>query len=141
VEAPATAGLLLCRAGNRLCGVPLQSAVETFRPLPVEPFLAAPHYVLGLAVVRGEPLSVLDVAALLGAAEPPTRFVTVRAGQRQAVLAFSSVAGVHGPALGESNLPPLLSAARNDAVRGLAMLDQELVLLLDTILLLDLAAR
>lgn len=131
--------LLLCRAHTRLCGLPLQNVVETCRPLPLEPVLSAPSFVIGVAVIRGQPLPVVDVAMLLGDRQEVTRFVTVRLGQRQVALAFASVEGVGDGPAAPAGLPPLLTGAQRDAISSLEMLDGELLVLLNAVTLLDVA--
>ena len=46
-----------------LAALPLEHVVETMRPLPVEPLGDAPRFILGLSIVRGEPIPVVDVGA------------------------------------------------------------------------------
>ena len=48
-----------------MCALPLVHVLEVMRPLPLEKVEPAPAFLLGLAVIRGEPLPVVDVAALL----------------------------------------------------------------------------
>jgi purine-binding chemotaxis protein CheW len=40
---------LLCRAGGRLCALPVESVIETMRVLPIEKIAQAPEFVLGFA--------------------------------------------------------------------------------------------
>jgi hypothetical protein len=37
---------LLCRAASTLCALPVEQVLEVMRVLPLEPFAAAPRYVL-----------------------------------------------------------------------------------------------
>ncbi len=123
---------LLCRALRHLCAMPIENAVEIMRPLPTEPLAGAPPFVLGLAIVRGRPLPVVDMGHLLGGQEShPGRFVTVRIGERQVALALDGVLGVH-TITSESlyELPPLLRDAGWDAVDAIGSLDAELLLIL-----------
>ena len=88
---------LVFRAGSQLCALPLADVVETMRPLPVRPLAGMPPHVLGISVVRGTPVPVIDVAELLGAGDvdtAPTRFVVIRAGAGQAALATGPVVGI-----------------------------------------------
>jgi purine-binding chemotaxis protein CheW len=124
--------LLLVRARDRTCALRLCDVVETMRPLPIVGATAAPPGVLGVAVVRGEPVPVVDLAVALDiAGEPaPTRFVATRTGARVVCLRVEAVLGVRGasPALFRE-LPPLLTTTSSAAV-AYASLDEELVLLL-----------
>lgn len=129
------AGLaLLCRARGRLCALPLDTLVETMRPLPVTPVAGAPAFVRGVSFIRGAPVPVVDVGALLGAPEPPdaTRFVSLRVGDRRVALALEEVLGFRKLASESlSALPPLLRGASEEAVSAVAVLDAELLLVLE----------
>src|SRR5262245_46180333 len=86
---------LVCRVAGRLCALPLGSVIETMRPLPLRRVAGAPAFLLGIGIVRGEPVPVIDAARLLAdIAAPPTRYVSVRVGERRAVLAVEEVLGV-----------------------------------------------
>ena len=127
---------LLCRVDSRVCAVPLAQVVETMRPLPVEPVAGVPGFILGVSIIRGTPLPVVDGARLLGTAggeRPAGRFVTVRAGDRQVALAVDAVIGVHQIAR-ESvrDLPPLVRTAHADAVSAIGALDAELLVVLES---------
>ena len=136
---------LVFRARHHLCALPLGHVVETMRPLATEPLGAAPPYVLGLAVVRGGAVPVVEVARLLrlGAAprdaerpgrdEPATgaRFVGVRAGSRGgcARLAVDAVVGIRTIAAAALEaLPPLMAEADDGAIGSIGRLDGELLL-------------
>ena len=53
---------VLVQAGLHLCALPLGAVIETLRPLPLRPLAGAPAGVLGVAVVRGSPVPVIDLA-------------------------------------------------------------------------------
>jgi len=129
---------LICRVAARLCALPLAHVVETMRPLPVEAVTGAPHFVRGLAVIRGVPVPVVDTAHLLGAqATSADRFVTVVVGERRVALAVDSVLGVREvPADSLHQLPPLLHDAGADVVAEIGLLDAELLLVLSSARLL-----
>lgn len=124
---------LLFRVETRLCALPAAHVVETMRPLPIEPFVGTPTGIKGIAVIRGVPLPVLELAALLGCSTTiPGRFVTVRSGLNCVALAVDSVLGLYDIATASLlGLPALLSAADNNAVAAIGMLDSELLLLLN----------
>jgi len=125
---------LLCRVGRRCCGLALDGVVEIMRPLPIEAVAGAPSFVRGLAVVRGAPVPVVDMAALLGESDASLqRMVTVRAGNRRLSLLVGSVIGVRAvPPAALGGLPPLLQEAAGDVVSAIGVLDAELLLLLGT---------
>ncbi|MET3131167.1 chemotaxis signal transduction protein [Oxalobacteraceae bacterium GrIS 1.11] len=57
---PSTA-VLLCRSQHRLRALPLLQVRESMRALPVEALPDMPPFMLGLAVIRGAALPVLDL--------------------------------------------------------------------------------
>jgi len=125
---------LLCRVGARLCALPLENVVETMRPLPIEP---APHsapFVLGVSLIRGAPVPVLDVGPMLDAgAAGRGRLVTVSIAGRLVALAVDDVLGVRTVEPGGlSPVPPLLQAA-GDMVAALGALDAELLFFLHAV--------
>jgi purine-binding chemotaxis protein CheW len=124
--------VLLFRVQHRLCALALEHVVETMRPLPVEPVPRAPAFVRGLAIIRGAPTPVVDVARLIGAAESrPGRFVTLAIGDRTAALAVDAVLGVRSiPAASIHELPPLLRDATADIVSAVGLLHAELLVVL-----------
>jgi purine-binding chemotaxis protein CheW len=124
---------LVCRVGPRLCALPLLNVVETMRPLPIEPVAGAPPFVLGLSILRGSPVPVVDVASLLGEQSVrPERFVTVSVGSRLVALALGQVVGLRPiAAMSDEALPPLLRDAGGEIVTAIATLDAELLLVLN----------
>ena len=125
--------VLLCRAGGMLCALPLAHVVETMRPLPVEAIGSSPACVRGLALVRGEPTLVVDLARLLGARESaPRRFVSLRTGTRTVALAVDEVVGTRALSREELRaLPPLLREAELDSLAAITRHDAELLAVLE----------
>jgi purine-binding chemotaxis protein CheW len=115
-----------------MCGLPLEHVRETMRPLPLERLPNLPSYVCGLSVIRGRPTPVLDTRVLLGAQTdvPPSRYISLRLGERAAALAVDEVLGVHGVATELLDSPPALAAAQNPHVAALGLLDADLLVLL-----------
>jgi purine-binding chemotaxis protein CheW len=124
---------LVCRVGPRLCALPLLNVVETMRPLPVEPIAGAPSFVLGLCILRGAPVPVVEVASLLGEQSArPERLVTLKVGSRLVALALGQVVGLRPmAAMSDEALPPLLRDAGGEIVTAIATLDAELLLVLN----------
>lgn len=123
---------LLCRLGSYRCALPLGHVLETMRPLPVEPLAGAPDFVTGLAVIRGLPTPVVDLARLLNEQTgQPGRFVSLRVHDRQVAVAVDEVEGIF-PLQPSAQLPPLLSQARPQAISAMGQLDSHLLLVLQT---------
>jgi purine-binding chemotaxis protein CheW len=124
---------LLFRVRSRLCALPITHVVETMRPLPIEPLANMPIAVKGMAMIRGVPMPVVALSALLDDDHAVSgRFVTVRAGKDQIALTVDSVLGVRQIALTSlQELPPLLRDADNDAVSAIGAVDAELLLILN----------
>jgi purine-binding chemotaxis protein CheW len=124
--------VLMCRCATRRCALWLEHVAETMRPLPVEPLAGAPPFVRGVAVVRGDPVPVVDAASLLGAGESrPTRFVVVIAGDRRVALAVDDVLGVQAIASTSlQDLAPLFGDASAQVVSAMGAMGTELVVVL-----------
>jgi purine-binding chemotaxis protein CheW len=85
--------------------------VEVMRPLPLEPVIGLPTFILGLSVIRGAPVPVVDLAALTGdrRGSGTTRFVTLGLGERRVAVAVEEVLGVRALDVETlQELPPLL---------------------------------
>lgn len=123
---------LFVHAAGRACALPITHVVETLRPLPTEPVEGAPPFVRGLSVIRGHPIPVVDLAALLGTGETPAnRYVALRAGDRRVALAVEAVDGVATlDAATLEDLPPLLRDAPPGLVEAIAARDSHLLLVL-----------
>jgi purine-binding chemotaxis protein CheW len=118
---------LVLRAGAHLCGIGVAQVIETMRPLPVRPLAGVPPFVAGVSVIRGEPVPVVELAALLtGEHQPAERYVTVRGGRSPAALAVDAVIGVRPiPDDAWHELPLLLDAIRGDLVEALCEVDTQ----------------
>ncbi len=134
---------LIARVGALTCAIPIEHVVETMRPLPVDPVADAVPYVLGLAVIRGEPTLVIDTARLLSTVRvTPSRFVIVRAGARKVALTFDEVRGVQGFGATLQGMPPLAASttAVGAVIRAIAAVDAELVVVLEAARLVEVGA-
>jgi purine-binding chemotaxis protein CheW len=133
---------VLCRIGSRIGALALLDVRETMRPLPIEPLAGTPPFVLGLAIVRGSPVPVIDAGRLLNPSALPyspialsfaSRFVSLKLGDRTAALAVDAVLDVRSLAAGMlADIPLLLSEASEDLVSLVGALDTELLLVLET---------
>jgi purine-binding chemotaxis protein CheW len=132
---------LLCRVGSRIAALDVRDVWETMRPLPIEPLTGAPAFILGLAIVRGFPIPVVDPDRLLGSSVSSStplvspsaaRFVSLRLGVRSAALAVDAVLEIRAlPAGMLANIPPLLGEAGADLVSLVGALDATLLLVFE----------
>ena len=60
-RAPEAGASLVCRVATRICALPVGVVIETLRPLPLEPIAGAPAFVTGPAIIRGEPVPVVEL--------------------------------------------------------------------------------
>jgi purine-binding chemotaxis protein CheW len=90
---------------------------------------------MGLSIIRGAPVPVVNATSLLGGKESlPTRFVTVKTGDRRIALAVDAVLGVKAiQAASLQELPPLLRDASAEVVAAIGTLDAELLLVLRSV--------
>lgn len=132
--------LLVCQIGRRVCALPVSRVAEIMRPLPVTFIPDAPAHVLGMAVVRGEPLPVVDLSRLLNETSSGiTRFVCLRSdgGDARLVVAVDGVESIRRlPATALRRLPSLLKGDSPPLIDAVTPLDTELMLVLDSVRLL-----
>ena len=137
IESQENDRFLLCQVGSRIIALALFDVRETMRPLPIEPLNGMPQFVLGLAVVRGLPVPVIDARRLLSPFKSATsgtslRFVTLRLGERTAALAVDAVLEVRSIARAMlTEVPPLLRESGAE-LSAIGALDAELLLVLQT---------
>ena len=126
---------LLCRAGTHLCALPLDHIIEVMRPLPAEPLAGAPPFLKGVAVIRGAPVPLIDLAHLFGQTKARAgRIVTVQAGARVLGLLVGDIAGLRRREdIGERTPVPLLRLAAQEAVEMVGSLDSEALLFLGSL--------
>jgi purine-binding chemotaxis protein CheW len=128
--------VVICRARERWCAVPVEHVLETMRSQPVQPLRGMPDFVLGVSTIRGVPTPVIDLAHLLFGPLPgsaPKSFLALRLATRRVVLAVDRIVGVRAlPPRVLSEVPPLLQAAARDGVTALGSLDGELLVLLES---------
>ncbi len=129
--------LVLFRVGTGMCAMPVGQVIETMRPQPVQALADTPHYIMGVAMIRGAVVPVVDLAALVhGHGPEPARLMTVRAGttadrSRTAALAIAGIDGVASiPVASLERLSPLLGE-QDGAVRSVGVASTGVLLLLD----------
>jgi purine-binding chemotaxis protein CheW len=131
---------LLCRIGSRIGALALKDVRETMRPLPIEPLPGMPPFVLGVAIVRGFPAPIVDAVRLLKPlgspppmiASPSARFVSLKLGERTAVLAVDAVLDIRPLAAGIlADIPPLLRETGAEQMAMIGALDAHLLFVLE----------
>jgi purine-binding chemotaxis protein CheW len=126
--------VLLCRAGSRMCALPIVHVEETMRPLPIEPLANMPVSLLGVAIVRGAPIPVIDANLLVASTRKDLglqRFVTIKVGARRAALLVDAVIGVRTlDSMSTHALPPLFGDAASEGLQAIGALDADLLLVL-----------
>lgn len=129
-----TKPVLIAMVGTRACALPIEHVAETMRPMPVERIPGAPGFVLGVSVIRGEPIPVIDAEALIdgnGAGSGCERFVTIKLGDRRAALAVKRVVGIRMlDAVRYGELPRLLSPANDGLIESIGASDEQIVTVL-----------
>lgn len=130
----ASASWLMCRIGDRLLAVPLGCVIETMRPLARQDVSGVPEFILGVSLIRGVAVPVIDVAAVLGTPGGPIdRLVTITLDDRVVALAVGAVLGLR--TLDEAilhDVPPLLGAVDQNVLAAIGTLDSGLLLVLGT---------
>jgi purine-binding chemotaxis protein CheW len=132
---------LLCRIGSRIGALAIKDVRETMRPLSIEPLTGTPPFVLGVSIVRGSAVPVIDAGRLLDPSALPSaaktspsseRFVSLKLGNRTAVLAVDAVLDIRslGPGI-LAQVPPLLREAGEERVSVMGALDTQLLLVLE----------
>ena len=130
--------VLVVSSAGRVWALPLACLRETMRPLPLEPIQGAAECVLGLSMIRGNAVPVVDLALLLGGESGPhARYVSLKTGDREVALAVSGVLGILDLAPSSlAELPLLCRSARSEQIETLARKDEQLLLVLNTARLL-----
>lgn len=132
-----TRQFVLARVSRGFCAFSIADVIELMRPGTVQPLPDAPAWVLGLAVIRGETVPVVELERLLAASEPRPagRWLALRVADRQVAVAVSEVLGVRE--LDEQvfrEMPPLMRGTAG--VASVGVLDNALLLVLEAARLL-----
>jgi len=126
--------VLLVQAGTRNIAIPLGDIVETLRPLAVDPLQTSLGYLAGVSVVRGEPVPVVDLAALLqpGAKGGQGRWVVLKGKPSSVVLSVDRIVGLKRLDRAQmKEVPPLLREFHTDLARAIVLQDAHCTTLID----------
>jgi len=133
MDSPEQETVLVVRAGNRLCALPLKNVNEVARPLPTNSLPGAPPFLRGIAIIRGSAIPVVDLKRLLEVEVPgdPTRFVICRFDARRVALAAEAVPGVRGISCAAwCDLPRITDESSPALIESVRVSDQEMLLML-----------
>ena len=124
------------RVGGEAYALPVEHVLEVAELGDVSVVPGAPSEVLGVRNLRGQVLSVVDLAALLGIGREgtPQRLLVAEQGGRRAGLAIDEVTDV-GP------LPEPAEETQSDFLTGAALVDDELVGFVDVARLFEALER
>jgi len=128
-----SASFVVLRCNRRLCALPVAQVSETMRCQPIDPMPDMPAFLLGVAIIRGLVVPVVDLACVLGAGKSSRhrRFVTIKLGTRRIAFAVDEVIGVRRLLLdATAKTPPLLGLAEAGVIDAMKTLDAELILVL-----------
>lgn len=133
-QTDATMTVLLCRVADLHCAIPGARVIEVTRRLAIDLFAGMPSFILGLSIIRGMPVPVVDASNLFNAASSQgAYFVTIDVAGRPVALAVDEVIGLRRIAEDTlAPLPPLLRSIADDAVAAIRARDGDLLLVLDT---------
>jgi len=113
--------------------IPIAHVVETMRPLAIDTISGVPSFVLGLSVIRGAPVPIVDLEDLVGLDRTDSfaRFVSLRIGPRRGALAVRRVVGVRDlDAISLAEMPPLVRALHTETIDKIGILDAQLLVVL-----------
>jgi len=125
---------LIVAISTHACAIPLRHVAETMRPLSIEPIAGMPRFVVGVSVIRGAPVPIVDLKALLEDGERSAsygRFVTLKVGERRVAVGVDGVVGVRSLAAAQlADLPPIMRDVRTDCIAAIGSLDAQLLVVL-----------
>lgn len=124
------------RVAGEHYAVPVEGVLEVAELGDVTPVPGAPRSVLGVRNLRGQLITVVDLATLFGLEDdgPRGRIVVTEDGDRGAGLAVQSILDV-------TALPEPTEAAESEYLRGAVLADGELIGIVNLGVALDAVAR
>jgi purine-binding chemotaxis protein CheW len=103
------------------------------RALPVETFPDMQPFMLGIAIIRGATVPVINLSMLLKTpVTEVSRYVTIQTGKRVIAFAVGNVVGVGQFAADTlDHLPALMGESDTNVVKAIGTLDEDLFLVLE----------
>ena len=98
----------------------------------LEPIADMPQYLLGMTILHGKVVPVVDARRLIGdgPTTPPARLVSLRVDDRRVALAFDDVIGIRDVDEAAAPAPPLLGETASDVIERIGVLDSQLLVVL-----------
>ncbi|MBI2601726.1 MAG: chemotaxis protein CheW [Deltaproteobacteria bacterium] len=128
--------LVLCvQSENNICAIPVRDISEIMRPMPREVLPDSPHFVIGMSVIRGRPVPVVDFSSLIGLKRSSQfgKYVVLNLESRKVALAVENVLGIKNLSLEfMEKLPPLLQNVHPDIISAIGTLDEDFLILIQT---------
>jgi purine-binding chemotaxis protein CheW len=125
---------LIVTVGARPVAIPLRHVSEVMRALPTEHVAGSPAFVVGISVIRGGPVPVVDLGALLENVpnrNADQRLVTLQVGERRLALLVDGVVGLRRlDATRLEDLPSMLTASNADLIEAVSTADAQLLVVL-----------
>lgn len=104
------------------------------RPLAIEAVTGTPTFIVGVSVIRGAPVPIVDLGALLVDGKHSAtygRFVTLKVGERTFAVGVDRVLGLRRLDSAQLEaLPPILRDVRSDCIAAIGRLDEQLLVVL-----------
>ncbi|UFJ41683.1 chemotaxis protein CheW [Brevibacillus humidisoli] len=127
---------ILFHMGDEHYGLPTMLVKEIIKPLPVTRFPKSPPYVEGVIDLRGKILPIVDLRKMFGLEPQPltdaSRFVDIELeGFRTGIIVDAVSEVVQIPVSQIEPAPPIVAGVDGRYLRGVARLNDKLVLLLD----------
>lgn len=127
---------LTVMVGGSACAIPLRHVVETMRPLPIQSIAGTSSFLLGVSIIRGSPVPVVDLGVLMGnegAIVTDGRLVNLKLEERRVAILVNRVVGVRQLDPDSfAELPLVLRDVAADFVDALGARDAQLLLVLRT---------
>lgn len=134
---------LTVKIGNKYASINIQDINETLRPLTLEAFANLPSFILGLSTIRGIQTPVMSLKKFLEGTHQENNnssnevkkliWVTLKVNGLQVAIEVDSISGIFEiPTDALQNMPPLLAHAHSDSIALCGMLDNNLLLILQS---------
>lgn len=125
--------VLSLRSSTTICAIPIKDISEVMRPLPLNVIPDSPIFLLGISVIRGHSIPIVDFGTLVGLnkSKPPEKYVVLKVESRKVALAVENVMGIKKLSRGfMDQLPPLFQNVHPDIITQIGILDEEFLIVI-----------